>query len=100
MSRAQLATCPPFEQLPARLEVNVTAALLGFAESDIPILVAAGLLKPLGKPAANAPKFFARVEIEHFGRDVSWLNQATRCVAQYWKRKRDRLAKGVQAPED
>jgi len=57
-------------------------------------------LKPLGKPAANAPKFFARVEIERYGEDVAWLNQATRCVAQYWRRKRDRLAKGAPASED
>lgn len=59
-----------------------------------------GCWKPLSKPAANAPKFFARVEIERCGEDVAWLNQATRCVAQYWKKKRDRLTKGASASED
>ena len=74
--------------------------LLGFNESDIPILIAAGLLKPLGKPAPNAPKFFVRVEIERCARDVDWLNQATRCVAQYWKRKRNRRTKGGQVSDE
>lgn len=34
--------------VPARLGVRETAWLLGFNESDIPVLVAHGLLKPLG----------------------------------------------------
>ena len=96
MKRDDFQTCPPFDQLPARLEVKEIAVLLGFSESDIPILIAGGLLKPLGKPAPNAPKFFARIEVERYGEDVGWQNQATRCVAQYWNRKRDRLAKGGQ----
>ncbi len=90
MNDYELPTCPPFDQLPARLEVKAAAILLAFSASDIPILIGAGLLKPLGKPAPNEPKFFARVEIERLGRNLDWLNQATRCVSQYWKRKRDR----------
>lgn len=100
MNRHELPTCPPFDQLPARLEFKEIAVLLGFSGSDIPILIAAGLLKPLGKPAPNAPKFFARVEIERCVHDIDWLNQATRCVAQYWKRKRDRQAKGGQVSDE
>ena len=100
MTRNELPTCPPFNQLPARLEAKEIAVLLGFSESDIPILMAGGLLKPLGRPAPNAPKFFARVEIEHCAENVDWLNQATRCVAQYWKRKRDRQARGGQVPDE
>ncbi len=100
MKKYEFQTCPPFHQLPARLEVKEIAVLLGFSESDIPILIAEGFLKPLGKPAPNAPKLFARVEIERCGEDMDWLNQATRCVAQYWKKKRDRLAEGRQVIED
>ena len=40
--------------LPARLDVVVTAKLLGFAEHDIPVLAAAGKLTPLGDPAERA----------------------------------------------
>ena len=100
MNRHDLPTCPPFDQLPARLEVKDIAVLLGFSESDIPILIAGGLLKPLGKPAPNASKFFARVEIEHCAENVDWLNQANHSVAQYWKRKRDRQAKGGQVSDE
>jgi hypothetical protein len=100
MNRHDLPTCPPFDQLPARLEVKDIAVLLGFSESDVPILIAGGLLKPLGKPAPNARKFFARVEIEHCAENVDWLNQATRCVAQYWKRKRNRQARIGQVSDE
>ena len=100
MSDSDLKTCPPFDSLPARLHVKMVAQLLGFGESEIPILMGKGLLKPLGKPAPNAPKFFASVEIERLCQDVDWLNQATRCVSQYCKRKRDRLANGVVEPAD
>jgi hypothetical protein len=95
-----LPGCPPFDQLPARLEVKAVAVLLAFSASDIPVLIAAGLLKPLGKPAPNAPKFFARVQIERLGQDLDWLNQATRCVSQHWKRKRDRRVNGAEKSVD
>jgi hypothetical protein len=39
---------------PARLDARETAWYLGFAAHDIPVLVSAGLLKPLGHPPANA----------------------------------------------
>ena len=100
MSTRELRTCPPFDQLPARLEAKEIAVLLGFSESDISVLIAAGLLKPLGKPAPNAPKFFARVEIARVCQDVDWLNQATRCASQYWKRKRERRTNGADETAD
>jgi hypothetical protein len=100
MSDLDLKACPLFDSLPARLHVKTVAQLLGFGESDIPVLMGKGLLKPLGKPAANAPKLFARVEIERLCQDVAWLHQATRCVSQYWKRKRNRRAEGVIEPAD
>jgi len=42
--------------MPIRLDVVATAKLLGFAEHDIQILMAAGKLTPLCYPAPNAPK--------------------------------------------
>jgi hypothetical protein len=96
MSDSDIKTCPPFECLPARLHVKLVALKLGFGESEIPILMGKGLLKPLGKPAPNAPKFFARVEIERLSKDIDWLDEATLRVTQYWKRKRDRKAKGTK----
>lgn len=100
MNQHEMPTCPRFDQLPARLEAKVTGAMLGFPESDIPILVAKGYLKPLGNPAPNAPKYFARDEIERLAHDYDWLNKATRAVAQYWKQKRERLGQKEQGSEE
>jgi hypothetical protein len=50
-------------QLPARVMAEEAAWLLGFAPHDIPVLVSAGLLKPLGHPPASGTKFFATATI-------------------------------------
>ena len=69
--------------LPARLDVVATAKLLGFAESDIQVLMAVGKLTPLGDPAPNAPKWFAAVEMIRLGADEDWLNKATKEITKY-----------------
>ncbi len=76
--------------LPARLDVTATAKLLGFAESDIQVLMAVGKLTPLGDPAPNAPKWFAAVEMIRLGADQDWLNKATKEITKYWRQKRER----------
>ena len=77
--------------LPARLDVAATAKLLNFAEHDIPVLVAAGRLTPLGDPAPNAPKWFAAVEVIGLAVDREWLHKATREISKHWRDKRGRL---------
>lgn len=77
-------------RLPARLNVSETAILLGFKEHDIAPLVAAKLLIPLGKPAQNAPKYFAAVEIIARADDRAWLSEATKSLSKYWLRKNQR----------
>jgi hypothetical protein len=76
--------------LPARLDVAQTAKLLGFAEHDIQVLMAARKLTPLGDPAPNAPKRFAAIEVIGLAADVEWLNKATKEVCKYWRHKRER----------
>lgn len=76
--------------LPARLDVGTTAKLLGFAEHDIQILMAAGKLTPLGDPAPNAPKWFAAIEMIRLATDRDWLHKATREISKYWRIKRER----------
>ena len=70
---------------PARLHTSEVAKVLGFPEHDIPVLVSRKLLKPLGKPAQSAPKYYAACEIEKLAIDSSWLNKATQTVYDYWK---------------
>ena len=72
-------------RLPARLDVNQTAEILGFLPHEIPVLLKVGLLKPLGRPAPNGHKFFGAVEIAAFSENREWLDKATRAVARHWK---------------
>ena len=72
-------------RLPARLDVNQAAEILGFLPHEIPVLLKAGLLKPLGKPAPNGHKFFCTAEIAAFSENREWLDKATRAVARHWK---------------
>jgi hypothetical protein len=78
------------KDLPARLDVAATAKLLGFAVSDIQILMVVGKLMPLGDPAPNAPKWFAAVEMIRLAADQDWLHKATKEISKYWRNKRER----------
>ena len=69
-------------RLPARLNAEQTAVLLGFQAHDIPLLVKAGLLKPLGGGPRNCVKFFAAVEIEKVAQNIAWLDRATKCISR------------------
>lgn len=71
----------------ARLNVETTAKRLGFQAHDIPVLIKAKLLKPLGNPMPSSPKYFASCLIEELARDVAWLDKATRAVSRHWKCK-------------
>lgn len=76
-----------YSALPARMDTGATAKLLGFNEHDIPILVNLGHLEPLGKPAPNARKYFARVLLIALSDDPSWLSKATKSLYRYWQDK-------------
>ena len=54
---ADAATLLNSRRVPARLHSSEVAGMLGFQDHDIPVLLVARLLIPLGKPAANAPKY-------------------------------------------
>ena len=72
---------------PARIDSNRAARLLGMASHDIPTLVRGHLLKPLGAPSSNAPKYFAACEVIRLANDPQWLDRATRAITLHWKRK-------------
>jgi hypothetical protein len=80
-------------RLPARLTAPQTAALLGFEPACIPVLVAKKLLRPLGKPAPNAIRFFAARQVEQVSTDVAWLSKATQALAAYWQERNQRFGK-------
>jgi hypothetical protein len=77
-------------RLPGRLNTSETALLLGIQEHDIPVLIKERLILPLGKPASNAPKYFASVEVVANAENAEWLGKATRALARHWLLKNGR----------
>ena len=75
---------------PARLSIEQAAWVLNFPEHAIAPLVAAGLLRPLGRPGPNAPKFFATAELEACVQDRKWLTRATEAVQSHWRNQNAR----------
>jgi len=74
-------------QIPARLTAEQTAWVLNCQPHDIPVLVAARLLKPLGNPQPNSVKYFASVEVLELAKDRAWLARMTNALNQHWQRK-------------
>jgi hypothetical protein len=74
-------------QIPSRLTAEQVAWLLNCQPHDVPVLVAAKLLKPIGNPPANSVKFFAAMDVLEQSRDRAWLAKITNAVNQYWQRK-------------
>ncbi|HWY74603.1 MAG TPA: hypothetical protein VN281_03245 [Verrucomicrobiae bacterium] len=83
---------------PARLTAEQASWLLGFSPHEIPILMAKGLLKPLGHPAHNGQKFFLAATLQDLRRDEKWFTKASDAVSDYWRYKNSR--KSQNAPDD
>lgn len=77
-------------QLPARLTAEQTAWVLNCQMHDVPVLVSAKLLKPLGNPPQNGVKFFATKEVLELAKDEKWLNRVTLAIYQHWHRRNAR----------
>ena len=74
-------------QLPARLTAEQASWVINCQPHDVPILVAARLLKPLGNPPPNSVKFFASLELLEQIKDRAWLAKATNALNQHWQKR-------------
>jgi len=74
-------------RLPARLTAEQTAWVLNCQPHDVPVLVAAHLLKPLGNPPPNSVKYFATADVLAWMADRAWLAKVTNAVSQFWQKK-------------
>ncbi len=74
-------------QLAARLTAEQTAWVLNCQPHDVPILVAAHLLKPLGSPPPNSVKLFAASDVLEQTKDRTWLAKVTNALSQHWQKK-------------
>ena len=77
-------------QLPARLTAEQAAWVLNCQVHDIPALVAAKLLKPLGNPPANGIKFFATADVLEQIKDRNWVVRVSATIYQHWQKKNAR----------
>jgi hypothetical protein len=75
---------------PGRLTAQEAAWFLGFSDNEIPILIAKGLLKPLGHPAHNGRKYFLAATLEELRRDEKWFSKASDAIVEYWRCKNGR----------
>jgi hypothetical protein len=74
-------------QLPARLTAEQAAWVINCQPHDVPILVAARLLKPLGNPPPHSVKYFAASELLEQVEDRAWLAKVTNALNQHWQNK-------------
>jgi hypothetical protein len=77
-------------RLPGRLTIAQTATLLGVANHDIAVLIRSGLLRPLGRPEPNAPKFFSSKVVEGLANDPDAMDKVTKAIAKGWRIKNER----------
>ena len=74
-------------QLPGRLTAEQAAWVINCQPHDIPALVSAKLIKPLGNPAANSIKYFATADLLEANKDRNWLMRVSATIYQHWQRK-------------
>src|ERR1035438_6982754 len=74
-------------QLPARLTAEQAAWVVNCQPHDVPTLIAARLLKPLGNPLPSSVKYFAASELLEQAKDRTWLAKVTNALNQHWQKK-------------
>src|SRR6266436_9836087 len=70
------------EPLPARVPTELAAKYLGFRTEHIPVLIAAKLLRPLGRPPDSAPKYHALCVLQKLANDPLWLSKASDAIVK------------------
>ena len=85
---------------PARLTVEQAAWVLNCQTHDVPVLISARLLRPLGNPPPNGIKYFSTAEVLELVKDRSWLAKITNTVCQHWQKKNARKkSRSVDEPQ-
>jgi hypothetical protein len=84
---------------PACVDAEAAARFLGWPPYFMPLLARAGHLKPLGKPAQNARKWYAMADLERVSRDPAWLDKAIRIVDRMVREANGKnKSKGLEEP--
>lgn len=82
-------------RLPARSDCRQAAELLGVQIHDVHTLTRVKLLRPLGSPEPNAPKYFSTAELQVLAADRAWLDKAQKAIQAHWRRKNGQRSEDV-----
>ena len=77
-------------ELPLRLNAEQAGWVLNCQPHDIPALVNARLLKPLGNPSQNSTKYFSTADVLELTKDRSWLVKVSNTICQHWQHQNAR----------
>jgi hypothetical protein len=87
-------------QLPLRLTAEQAGWVLNCQAHDIPALVTARLLKPLGNPAQNGTKYFATADLLETAKDRSWLAKMTTAINMHWQKQNAKKCRSVNGSQN
>lgn len=87
-------------QLPARLTAEQAGWVLNCQAHDIPALVNARLLKPLGNPSQNSTKYFATADVLEISKDRAWLVKVSNAISQHWQKQNAKKCRSVDASQN
>ena len=86
-------------EMRARVTIEDVARIFSISGDGVSALIRAGLLRPLGNPAPNAPKYFAAVTILRLTQDEQFLDRMSRCLQRHWKQHNQRKLGGKTAAD-
>jgi hypothetical protein len=87
-------------QLPARLTAEQAGWVLNCQPHDIPALISARLLKPLGNPSQNSTKYFATADVLETAKDRSWLVKMTTAINTHWQKQNAKKCRSENGPKN
>jgi hypothetical protein len=91
------------DEFGAYMTKEKVAKALDIGTHNIPVLVRAGLLKPLGHPQRYCVKRFSRAQLARNLADENWLDKAAAAIHRHWRiknaRKRAKQA-GNSSPKE
>jgi hypothetical protein len=100
MKDDQLRFLAVLGQLPARLTAEQAGWVLNCQSHDIPALVNARLLKPLGNPSTNGTKYFATADLLETAKDRSWLVKMTTAINTHWQKQNSKKSRAVNGSQN
>ena len=86
--------------LPLRFNTEQAGWVLNCQPHDIPALIQARQLKPLGNPSANGTKYFATADLLETAKDRSWLVKMSTAINSHWQKQNSKKCRPVNGSQN